>query len=241
MPAPCHIHLNSAVLAYYNPKPNVGLILCRIVHQGHLCPRVMKSSADGQGCSIYNIHPSQRKTLFYSKDFMGSDQKWLWICMAPTAELTSIFVRLPLAAPISGGTRPHCGYSDWSGVGHDQGLQADDHVVASFGDDLPNILAVLLQLLLVPPLGLLAGAGSSSGSQCSARTARCTSCALRAPTPLAAWSSGSSCYRRMAASLSPSVRARPPAVQEATCRLASEPVMMLWPLWQRSGRGDANP
>lgn len=127
----------------------------------------------------------------------------MWIRTAPRAELSSIFVRLPLAAPISGETRPCCGYSDWGGVGHDEALQADDHVVASFGDDLPNILAVLLQLLPVPPLELLAGAGSSSGSQCSARTARCTSCVLRAPTPLAAWSSGSGCYRRAAASSSP--------------------------------------
>lgn len=60
--------------------------------------------------------------------------------------------QLPLADE-----RHHAGgHAEWGGVGGGESLQADHDVAASFGDNLSNVLAVLLQLLPVPLLGLFA-------------------------------------------------------------------------------------
>lgn len=75
---------------------------------------------------------------------MGSGLKWSGIGTAPRAELSSIFVCLPPQLPLAEEPDHADGSYEWGVVDHVEALQVDDHVLASFGDDLPNILAVLL-------------------------------------------------------------------------------------------------
>lgn len=75
----------------------------------------------------------QGKTLISSKDFVGSGRRWSWARTAPSAGLPS--------ALLLADKRDHAGGNSERGrVGRGEALQAEDHVAASLGDDLPNVL-----------------------------------------------------------------------------------------------------